>query len=386
MTQVPDLRPPPEPRAPYTPTWLRAASEWTWRSLVVGIGVVALIYALGYLRIIVLPIIIALLITALLMPPRRWLTGRGLSDGLATAVVVLGALLVLVGFGSVIFPALASQADEFGQGIQDGVRKATDVLSSEPFNVSEEEVDRAVDRAIERLRENSASITSGITSGAILVGELLTGLVVTLLLAFFFLKDGPFMWSWLTRLIGHERELDEVGGRIYGALSGYLRGIALVGLVDALLIGLALVLIGVPLVLPLMMLTFLGAFVPFIGAFLAGLAAVLIALVSNGFAAAALTFGAIVLIQQIEGNLLYPILMSRTVHLHPAVILIALAIGGIVAGLVGVFLAVPVAGAVSTVLAYVREREPGDQRPSTSGVITPGTPPPAGSGDASQRP
>ena len=132
-----------------------------------------------------------------------------------------------------------------------------------------------------------------------------------------------------------------------------MRGIALVGLVDAILIGIALVIIGVPLVVPLMVLTFFAAFVPLIGAFVAGLVAVLIALVSGGLVDAALVLGAIVLVQQVEGHLLYPLLMARTVNLHPAVIVVALAAGGILGGIVGVFLAVPVAGIVSVVLEYV---------------------------------
>ena len=135
-----------------------------------------------------------------------------------------------------------------------------------------------------------------------------------------------------------------------------MRGIALVGLVDAILIGIALVIIGVPLVVPIMIITFFAAFVPLIGAFVAGLVAVLIALVSGGLVDALLVLGAIILVQQVEGHVLYPLLMSRTVNLHPAVIVVALATGGILGGIVGVFLAVPVAGIVSVVLDFARDR------------------------------
>jgi predicted PurR-regulated permease PerM len=143
-----------------------------------------------------------------------------------------------------------------------------------------------------------------------------------------------------------------------------------VGLVDAILIGIALLILSVPLVVPLMLLTFLGAFLPLIGAFLAGLAAVLIALVSQGLVTAVLVLGAIILVQQIEGHLLYPLLMGRTVHLHPAVIILALGIGGVLAGIIGVFLAVPVAGTLSVILQYVRGAPPPTspvaERPATS--------------------
>jgi putative heme transporter len=349
--------PAPVPERPLTPDWLRASSEWTVRLLAIGIGVVALVYALGFLRVVVLPVIIALLLTTLLLPPKRWLHRRGLSDAVATALTMIGAVLVLAAIATAVAPSIGGQVDDLGTGVQDGVRQATDVLAEKPFNLSKTELRDRVDEAITRVRENSSGVTQGLTTGAVLLGEVLTGLIVTLLLTFFFLSDGRGMWDWLVGLAapGHRRGADELGARVFTALSGYIRGIALVGLVDAILIGIALLIIGVPLVIPLMILTFLGAFMPLIGAFLAGLAAVLIALVSNGVVAALLVLGAIILVQQVEGHLLYPLLMSRTVHLHPAVIILALATGGVIAGIIGVFLAVPIAGVVSTVISFVRD-------------------------------
>ena len=150
----------------------------------------------------------------------------------------------------------------------------------------------------------------------------------------------------------------EVGNRAWDTLGGFIRTQALVALIDAVFIGGGLLLIGVPLAIPLAVLTFFAAFVPLIGAFLAGLVAVLIALVSGGLLDAALVLGAIIIVQQVEGHLLYPVLMGRTVNLHPAVIVVALAAGGILGGIVGVFLAVPVAGIVSVVLDYVKAEPP----------------------------
>jgi predicted PurR-regulated permease PerM len=345
---------------PLAPAWLRASSEWTWRLLLVGFGIVALVYALGFLRVIVLPVIVALLLTTLLLPPKRWLTQRGLGDGAATALTLVGALVALGLLGTAIAPTIGGQMDELRTGIEDGVREATGILAERPFNLSRADLDAQVDTALDRLRENSGTVTRGVTEGVVLLGEVLTGLIVVVLLTFFFLKDGTGIWSWLVGLFAghHARAADEVGSRIFATLSGYMRGIALVGLVDAVLIGIALLVIGVPLVVPLMLLTFLAAFLPLVGAFLAGLAAVLIALVFNGYVAALLVLAVIFVVQQVEGHLLYPMLMSRTVHLHPAVVVVALAAGGIVAGIIGVFLAVPVAGVISTVLSYVRDQPP----------------------------
>jgi len=352
--------PPRDPAGPLAPAWLRASSEWTWRLLLVGFGIVALVYALGVLQVVVLPVIIALLVTTLLLPPKRWLTHRGMGDALATSLTMLGAFVLLGLLGTAIAPTIGGQVDELRAGIEDGVREATGLLAERPFNLSRADIDAQVDNALDRLRENSGTVTRGVTEGVVLLGEVITGLIVVVLLTFFFLKDGPGIWSWLVGLFAahHRRGADELGSRVFATLSGYVRGIAFVGLVDAVLIGIALLVIGVPLVVPLMILTFLGAFLPLVGAFLAGLAAVLIALVFNGFVAALLVLAAIVVVQQLEGHVLYPLLMSKTVHLHPAVIVLALAIGGIVAGIIGVFLAVPVAGVVSTVLDYVRDEPP----------------------------
>jgi predicted PurR-regulated permease PerM len=354
-----ERRPPAGQDGSVTPAWLRAASDWTWRSFVIAFGVVALVYALGFLRVVVLPIIIALLLTTLLLPLARAFRKRGAPDALAAAMAMICMVLVLGGVATAVAPSIGNQASDLGQGVKDGARQATDVLAHKPFNLSRRELDQRVNDLIKKAQDSSGGgITTGLHTGAVIAGELFTGFIITLLLTFFFLKDGRQMWDWLVGLFAsrHREGADELGSRVFAALSGYVRGIALVGLVDALLIGLALLVIGVPLVVPLMILTFLGAFMPLIGAFLAGLAAVLIALVSNGLLAAALVLGAIILVQQVEGHLLYPVLMSRTVHLHPAVIVLSLAFGGVVAGIIGVFLAVPAAGVVSTVLDFVRNR------------------------------
>jgi len=342
------------------PGWLRAAGAASWRLLAVAAAILATLYLLSILRVVVLPVIVAILVTTLLTPPVRALRNRGVPGGAAAGLVMLGAALLFALLVAAIAPTIAGQSDELQTGVEDGVRQVGDVLAEPPFNLSQQEISDRIDEGLERLQENSGPLTEGVQSGAILLGEIITGLIITVLLTFFFLKDGAGMWRWITDFAGRDRReaWDEVGGRIFVALGGYVRGIALVGLVDAILIGIALLVIGVPLVVPLMVLTFIGAFLPLIGAFLAGLAAVLIALVFNGLIAALFVLGAIVVVQQVEGHLLYPLLMGRTVNLHPAVILVALGVGGIIAGIIGVFLAVPVAGVISVLLSYVRRKPP----------------------------
>ena len=340
------------------PGWYRTAAAGSWRFLVIAAAVYVVLYALVQLRVIVLPIILALFASTLLLPVVRWLKAHGVPEALAAALAMLIAFLVLAGVFTAIAPALASQFGDLRAQAERGVRQASDQLAEPPFNLSEREIRARVNKGLKQLRENSGPLARGLGSGAILVGEVVTGLIVTVLLCFFMLKDGERMWAWLLRLVRgrSRRDAHELGVRVYTALAGYIRGIAMVGLVDAVLVAVALVIIGVPLVIPLAVVTFFAAFVPLIGAFVAGLLAVLIALVSGGVVDALLVLGAIVLVQQVEGHVLYPLLMSRAVHLHPAVIVIALAAGGILAGVIGVFLAVPVAGVASVVVRYAQDR------------------------------
>jgi len=340
------------------PRWLRAGAAVGWRFLVVVAAIAVVLFLLAFVRVVVLPIIVAVLITTLLLPPFRWLQERGLPPAAAATTVMVAGFLLLAGVLAAVTPAIVGQVDELGRGVQDGLGEAGDLLAQPPFNLSEAEIRSGIDEGIEALREDSGPLTQGVQTGAILIGEIITGLIIAVLLTFFFLKDGVRMWAWLVDLAApaHRTAWNEIGARVLTALGGYVRGIALVGVVNAVLVGVALLVIGVPLIVPLMLLTFIGAFLPLIGAFLAGLAAVLIALVSGGLVDAALILGAIVIVQQIEGHLLYPVLMGRAVQLHPAVIIVALGVGGIVAGIIGIFLAVPVAGAMAVVLAYVRDQ------------------------------
>lgn len=340
------------------PRWLHAAAAWSWRLLVVAGAVYVVVVALAYLRVVVLPIIIALLLTSLLLPLVRVLRRRKVPDAAAAGIVLLGGIALIATVIALILPSMIHQFSELGTQVREGIDKVGTVLADPPFSLSKADIQDRIDQGIKSLRKNSGSIGSGVVSGAVVLGELLTGLIITLLLTFFFLKDGDRMWRWAVSLAGERRSdhVHEIALRSFTALAGYVRGVALVGLVDSVLVGIALLVIGVPLVIPLMVLTFIGAFLPLVGAFSAGLAAVLIALVSNGLVSALIVLGVYVAVQQLEGHLLYPLLMSRAVHVHPAVIIVALAIGGILAGVIGIFLAVPVASVVSVTLDYARDR------------------------------
>ena len=339
------------------PRWLRSGAAIGWRLLVVVAAVGVSAYALAYLRIVVLPIIVAVLVSTILRPPTRWLTRHRFSDGAAALTVLLAAIAVLVAALSMAGAAVARQVSDLADSVERGIREAGDALSEPPFNLSDADIDRYIDNAGEQLSDSSGALTGGLVHGAVVAGEVVTGLIITLLLLFFFLKDGPSIWRWVVDTFGGRQRarLDELARRSYFALTGYVRGLVLVGAADATMIGAGLAILGVPLVIPLMLLTFLGAFIPLIGAFSAGLAAVLIALVDGGVVTALIVLGLVIAVQQVEGHLLYPLIMGRTIHIHPIAVILALATGGILAGIIGIFISVPILTVAATALAYTRE-------------------------------
>ena len=345
------------PAADPVPGWLRSGAAIGWRLLVLAAAIALTAYALAYLRIVVLPIIVAVLVSTLLRPPTRWLIRHRFSAGAAALTVLLGAIALLIAALTMAGAAVARQVSDLADRVQEGIREAGDALSEPPFNLSDADIDRYIDNAGEQLSDSSGALTGGVVHGAVIAGEVITGLIITLLLLFFFLKDGPSIWRWIVDTFGGRQgsHLDELARRSYFALTGYVRGLVLVGAADATMIGAGLAILGVPLVIPLMLLTFLAAFVPLIGAFTAGLAAVLIALVDGGVVTALIVLGLVVAVQQVEGHLLYPLIMGRTIHIHPIAVILALAIGGILAGIIGVFISVPILTLVATALAYARE-------------------------------
>jgi putative heme transporter len=199
-----------------------------------------------------------------------------------------------------------------------------------------------------------------VLSGAMTFGQILASALLTVVLVFFFVKDGQRIWDWTARLFpaSVRGRVHEAGESSWAVLGAYMRGVVLVATFDAVFIGLGMALVGMPLVLPLAVLTFLAAFVPIVGAFVAGAAAVLIALVSNGFVAALIVLGIVLLVQQLEGNVLYPLILKRTMEMHPVATLLAVSTGGVLAGIIGALVAIPLTAMVATTLPILRGQEP----------------------------
>lgn len=324
-------------------------------------AVVVALWTLGELRVVVVPVLLALLLATFLVPPVDLLRRHGWPSALATLFVMAVATAVLVGVIILIAPAFVDQFGELEDSVDEAIAEVVRWLVEGPFDLARADIDRAVDNGLSSLRENAGGIGKGVLSGASVLAELVAGLLLLVVLLFFFVHDGRRMWGWVASLPPERhRELIEGAGReVWRSTAGYMRGVAVIAVVDAVLIGIALVIIGVPLVVPLMVVVFLGAFVPLIGAVIAGVIAALVALISEGPIDALFVIGAIVAIQQIEGDLLYPNVVGRAIRLHPVAILLVLAAGTVVAGIVGALLSVPVAAGVWTAYDYVRrERDP----------------------------
>jgi len=337
-------------------SFLVPAARVSVNFLLVAAAVYVLAWIAGRVWLVVLPTLVSLLVASLLMGPANLLRDRlGMPSALATLLAMLGGLGLVVGALALVVPAFIDQFDDLQQSARQGLDEAVR-WSTETFGIRRGEIDAAVDAAISRVQENSGTIAGGVLSGATIAAEVIATLLLIVVIVFFFVHDGRAMWRWAVGLfpVGHRRDVDEIGEKVWSSLSGYMRGVAFIALVDAVLIGIALVLIGVPLVVPLMVLTFLGAFLPLVGAVLAGAVAALVALVTGGVVDAILVVVAITAIQQIEGDLLYPFVVGKAIALHPVAILLALTAGSVLAGIVGALLAVPVAAAVWAAIDHLR--------------------------------
>lgn len=338
------------------PRLLVASSEISWRLLVCIAAGAVFVYAFTRVGFVAFPVLIALLLSTLLVPPARWLQQRGLPPALATTVVFVVSIAAFAGVVTFIGTSVAHESDTLSNQVSEGA----DELGRQIANltgIEERDIQEQINTIDDRIRENSDAIRNGAVSGAAAAGQVLAGLALTLVVLFFFVKDGPRLWDWCCRLFPPARRpaLEDLGQRTWVSLTAYVRGIVFVAGVDAVGIGLGLFALGVPLATPLAVLTFVLAFVPIVGAIVAGAAAVLVALVTNGVGTAIGVLVIVIVVQQLESNVLYPIIVGRTVALHPIAVLLAVAIGGALYGIIGAALAVPIALIVVSVAGVVQQ-------------------------------
>lgn len=363
--------------AELAPRWLRLITAWTWRLLVMVAALVALLWLMSQLLVVTLPLTVAVVLATLCMPLRHRLVDAGVRPGLAAVIVVIGGLVLLVGLLALLAPSLVDQLQALGPTLSEGWESLLTWLEEGPLGYDRAQLEALVDRVQASLTSgNGSGVVSGVVSGAATVGQFLAGAALLIVLLFFIVKDGPEIVDWFARSIPerHRNTASALGNRAWSALSGYVRGTALIALIDAVGIGLGLLVIGVPLVIPLTLLVFLGGFLPVIGAFIAGLIAVLVALADGGLITGLLVLAVVLGVQQVEGNLLQPTIMRRAVALHPIVVLSALGAGAAMAGIVGAFLSVPVAAVLAAVGNELRLRSEAGMLGANQATIAPATP------------
>jgi putative heme transporter len=339
---------------------VRKTAAWAWRLLVILVAVVVLLWVVKRLEVIVVPLLLALMLSALLVPIVDGLDRRGAPRGGAVALVMLSGFAILGGI-------LTFVVSQFIVGVPDLVNQVTRSIDTTkkwliegPLHLSRQQIDNAGNSAVQALQHNQEKLTSGALSTATAITEIITAALLMMFTLIFFLYGGRNIWHYVTKMFptDHRERVRAAGGAGFRALTGYIRATFLVALVDALGIGAGLAVMAVPLALPLASLVFLGAFVPLIGAVISGFLAVIVALLAKGFVYALITLGLLVAVNQLEAHILQPLVMGRAVSIHPLAVVVAIATGGVLAGIVGALLSVPTVAFLNNAFQVLLAEEP----------------------------
>jgi predicted PurR-regulated permease PerM len=340
------------------PRGLRISAALAWRFIVVVAALYAVVWVVGYLSVVVIPLSIALLVSALLAPLVSKLVAARFPRGLATALVLIAGLAVLGGLLTFVVTQISDSLPQLQKQLNDSLTQIKNWLIDGPPHLRLEQIQDFLNQTFGFLQ---SSITSTALTTAGTIGEILTGFLLTLFVTIFFLSGGDGIWSFLVRGVPARirNRVDVAGRRGFASLVSYVRATAAVAVVDAVGIGIGLWIMGVPLVIPLATLVFLGAFIPIIGALITGGVAVLIALVTNGFIGAVIVLGIVIGVMQLESHVLQPMLLGRAVKLHPLAVILAITAGLVVGGIAGALLAVPLLAVLNAgIRSLIHESDP----------------------------
>lgn len=331
--------------------------------LIITLGSV-LVYAMVQLKLVVIPLLIAIIVAAAAAPVILWLR-RFMSNLLAAWVTLLGGTIVFGSIITLIVLAVRDQWDELAKSAVQGFDQLLTWLQEGPLPIDEQQIEDARDATIDFL--TSSQFGTGALAGVSAAANFLTGALLAVVILFFFLKDGDSIWNFFLKPLRGERLArgQRIGHTSVRVLGGYLRGTAFIALVDAVFIGAVLFILGVPLALPLTVIIFLSSFVPIVGATVASILAALVALVGteNGPFTALMVIVAAIVVNQLEGNFLQPTVMAQSLKLHPLVILVALTAGTILGGITGAVLSVPIAAVAWAIVKVWKGPDPSLDRP-----------------------
>ncbi|HEY0699933.1 MAG TPA: AI-2E family transporter [Micromonospora sp.] len=347
------------------PHGLRIAAAWSWRLIAIGVVGWALLKVIALVKIVMIPLAIALLLSALLAPAVGWLLKARFPRSLATAVVLVGGLAAVVGTLTLVVNEFIAGVPELSRNASAGIRQIQEWSKTGPLHLSDGQLNRYIDEGQKWIDENTQALTSGALSTAATLFEVLTGTLLVLFATFFFLRDGSRIWRFLVGLlpIAARWRVDDAGKASWATLVAYVRATVLVAFIDAVGIGIFLVIFKVPFAFPLAALVFLGAFIPIVGAALSGAVAVLVALVDSGWVTALIILGVVIGVQQIEGHVLQPLIMGRAVAIHPLAVIVGIAAGVVLAGIVGALVSVPLIAVLNTGVRRLAHRRPPEVPP-----------------------
>ncbi|MFC8667417.1 AI-2E family transporter [Streptomyces sp. NPDC057199] len=350
---APAARPDPAAAVPWG---MRVAAEAGWRLLVLAGTVWVLMRVISAVQLVVLAFVAALLITALLQPTVARLRRYGVPRGLATALTATLGFVVMGLVGWFVVWQVMENIDNLSDQVQDGIDELQRWLLNSPFHVTEDQIKDIAKSLREAVGANTDEITSAGLEGVTVIVEALTGILLTMFSTLFLLYDGKRIWQWTLKLVPAAARpgVAGAGPRAWRTLTAYVRGTVIVALIDAIFIGLGIFFLDVPMAVPLAVFIFLFAFIPLVGAVVSGALAVVVALVTQGVFTAVMALIVVLAVQQIEGHILQPFILGRAVRVHPLAVVLSVAAGGMVAGIGGAVVAVPLVAVTNTVVGYLR--------------------------------
>jgi len=331
------------------------AAAWSWRLLVIGAALAVVLWLLNFFIVVVLPLVIALLLVALVAPLVDLLDRRGMPRKIAALFVVIIGILLLALMFTFVGNQISGGAGDLSNQVADGIDRIHDWLRTGPLHISDDQIDSAVASAQKQLQEFGKDAVGRVSEVGTTLGHVFAGIFIVLFATYFFLADGAYIWAWVVRIFPRagRRRAHSSGQVAWASLTQFVRATVMVAATDAAGIMLGAAILGVPFVGAIGVLVFIGAFVPLVGAFVSGTVAVLVALVAVGPLKALIMFGFVIGVQQLEAHVLQPFLMGRFVSVHPLGVIVAIAMGVLVAGIAGALVAVPLAASLNAVVQHL---------------------------------
>ncbi|MFE5863832.1 AI-2E family transporter [Streptomyces virginiae] len=362
----------PDP-ASVVPWGMRVAAEASWRLLLLAGMLWVLMKVISEVRLVVLAFAAAMLVTAMLQPFVVRLRRLGLPRGLATAVTAILGFVVIGLVGWFVVWQVMENLDDLSDRVRDGINELKLWALDSPFHVTEKQINDIAKNLSETIGTNTEQITSAGLQGVTVLVEVLTGILLAMFSTLFLLYDGKRIWNWALGLVPSAARAGVAGAgpRAWRTLTAYVRGTVIVALIDAIFIGLGIYFLDVPMAVPLAVFIFLFAFIPLVGAVVSGALAVVVALVTQGVFTALMVLLVVLAVQQIEGHVLQPFILGRAVRVHPLAVVLSVAAGGMIAGIGGAVVAVPLVAVTNTVVGYLKAYSR-EQHHLGSGMIGPG--------------